>query len=482
MSSPRPGAPAVPTAHPRTILAVILLAGLSFALSQTMIVPALPRLTDELDTTRSATAWLLTAYLLSASVCTPLVGKLGDLYGKGRTLTIVLLLFSLGSVICALAPSVEVMIAGRVVQGVAGGVFPLSFGIIRDTFPPDRVAGAIGLQSAVFGIGGGIGLPLAGVIVDHTSPAVIFWIGLIALPAALAAYRLVPPSPPVRSTRVDWPGALLLSVGLATILLALSQASSWGWGDPATLGLLLAGVVVIVVWVRVEQTRTDPLIDIAVLRRREVAATNATGFLAGFAMFSSFLLIPQFAQAAESTGYGFGMSVTESGLLMLPSSVMMLIAGPLAGRWGARFGFRATLVTGTASSALSFGFLALEHGDPWHFIVSGALLGVGLSFTFASMANLIVAAVPRSDVGIATGINTVTRTVGGAFGSGAVTAIITASTIGDTSIPSGDAYTTAFVLAAGVGIGAMVMATFVPRPGRPTDDGAVPVGSAVARA
>ena len=149
---------------------------------------------------------MLTGFLVSASIATPIAGKLGDLYGKGRVLTAIMIIFSIGAVINALAPSIEVLIAGRVLQGVAGGVFPLAFGIIRDTFPRDQVAGGIAIISAVFGIGGGIGLPLSGLIVDHVNLDWLFWVSLIALPVAYAVHRFVPPSPPVENTRVDWLG------------------------------------------------------------------------------------------------------------------------------------------------------------------------------------------------------------------------------------------------------------------------------------
>ena len=158
-------------------------------------------------------SWILSGFLLSASICTPIVGKLGDVYGKGRVLTLTLLVFSAGGVVCALSHSIALLIAGRVIQGVAGGVFPLAFGIIRDTFPPERVASGLGLVSAILGIGAGIGLPLSGVIADGLGIEWLFWISLIALPAALAAHRLVPPSPASRRLRIDWLGAAILSRG-----------------------------------------------------------------------------------------------------------------------------------------------------------------------------------------------------------------------------------------------------------------------------
>jgi MFS family permease len=193
-----------------------------------------------------------------------------------------------------------------------------------------------------------------------------------------------------------------------------------------------------------------------------VATTNLAGFLVGFAMFSSFLLIPQFAQAPESTGYGFGLSVTESGLILMPSALVQLLVGPAAGSLGARLGFRVTLAIGAALATVAFLVLALEHAHPWQFIVGGAFLGAGIAFAFASMANLIVGAVPQSDVGIATGINTIMRTVGGAFGSAVATAILTADTLDGGAVPSEHAYTLAFLVSAAGGVLAVCAALLVP--------------------
>jgi len=435
------------TANPSTILAVLLAAGISFALTQTIVLPALAVLGQEYGASATATSWVVTGFLLSASVSTPIIGKLGDVYGKGRVLTVVLALFALGGTINALAGSIELVIAGRVLQGVAGGVFPLSFGIIRDTFPKERVPGAISLISSVFGVGAGIGLPLSGVIVDHTHPSVVFWISLVALPAAVAAYRVIPPTETVRGMRIDWTGALLLSGALALLLLGVTQAPSLGWGSPANVALLLAGAALLVLWVVVEQRVQQPLIELAVLRKRAVLATNVTGLLTGLAMFSGFLLIPQIAQAPESTGYGLGASVTVAGLLLAPSAVGQLLAGPFAGRLGVSIGFRSTLVIGSLLSAAAFTLLSFLHSAWWHLALGGLLLGAGVAFAFASMANLIVAAVEQHEVGIATGINTVTRTVGGAFGSAISTAVL-ASTIGAGGLPSGGGYQLAFGLAA----------------------------------
>ena len=363
--------------RPTGVLITLVLAGVVFSLSQTLVVPALPALAEEFDASPSAVSWVLTGFLVSASIATPIVGKLGDLYGKGRMLTAVLVLFSAGAVVNALAGSIEVVIAGRVLQGVGGGVFPLAFGIVRDTFPREYIAGGLSIVSAIFGIGGGIGLPLSGVIVDNVDLQWLFWINLIALPAAFAAHRLVPPSPPVENARVDWLGALVLSGALAGVLLGVSQGSEWGWGSAANVGCIVGGLVLVGVFVAIEARVEQPLIDLRVLRQPAVAATNLTGFLVGVAMFSSFLIMPQFAQAPESSGYGFGFTVTQAGLLLMPTALAQLVAGPLAAHVAERIGFRSLLSVGAVLISLSFLIATFAHNHPWELVAAGVLLGGG---------------------------------------------------------------------------------------------------------
>ena len=453
--------------HPREIMAVLITACVSFSLAQTVVVPALPAIAADVGASTSATSWLLTGFLLSASVATPIVGKLGDLHGRGRVLAMVLLVFAVGGVVNAFADSLGVLVAGRVLQGVGGGVFPLAFGIVRDTFPREKVPGALGIVSAVFGIGGGIGLPLSGVILDHGDVSLIFWVNLVALPAAVAAWRVVPRTTTTGSARIDWLGAGLLSVALASILLGVSQSGRWGWGSGRTLGSIAAGLVVLVVWVLVESRVREPLIAMSVLRRPVVAATNLAGLLIGGSMFASFLSIPQFAQAPESTGYGFGASVTVAGLMLVPIAAAQLMTGAVVGRLERRLGSRLVLAAGTGLAAAAFAGMALAHAAPWHFIVFGALFGVGLTLSLASMANLVVSAVDPHEIGVASGINTVTRTVGGSFGAAVAAAILSTHTIAGTPVPTEGAYTATFAFSAFAGLLALAATLAIPRPDSP---------------
>ncbi|HEY6889681.1 MAG TPA: MFS transporter [Solirubrobacter sp.] len=453
--------------HTRVVFLSLVLAGITFALSQTVVSPALPEIQRQYGADPASAAWILTGYLLAASVATPIVGKLGDLFGRGKVLTIVLLVFAAGSAVCALAPSLGVLVLGRVIQGAGGGIFPLAFGIIRETFPPERVATAIGGISATFGIGGGVGLVLAGLIVSALDASWLFWLGLMALPAAFAIWRFVPQEETRPGARVDWAGAALMSVSLAALLYGLSKANEWGWGSPRVLALSLGGLALAAFWGWFETKVDQPLVDMRVLRRRPVLMTNVTAVLVGFSMFASFLLIPQLAQTNTKFGYGFSASVTGAGLLMLPSTMVMLVAGPLAGRLATRVNSRLPLVIGTFSGMLAFVVYALFHGSEWEICVGGALLGVGIGFSFASMANLIVEAVPREEVGVATGINTIMRSLGGALGAQLVASLLTAKTITGTAIPSEAAYTDAFIVAAVAAGLAVVAALAIPQTRRP---------------
>jgi EmrB/QacA subfamily drug resistance transporter len=431
-----------------------------------VVSPALPELQRAYHSDAASAAWILTGYLLAASVATPIVGKLGDVFGRGRVLTAVLLVFAAGSAICALSGSLAVLVIGRVIQGVGGGIFPLAFGIIRDTFPHERVATAIGGISATFGIGGGLGLVLAGVIVDALGASWLFWLGLMALPAALAIWRYVPREEIRRGARIDWPGAALLSVALASLLYGLSKANEWGWGSARVVGLVGGGIALAAIWVAIEMRIDNPLVEIRVLRRRPVLMTNITAVLVGFAMFASFLLVPQLAQTPSRYGFGFSATVTGAGLLMLPSTLVMLVAGPWAGKLAATSP-RRPLVLGAFLLSLAFVVYAAAHGTKLEICIGGALTGLGIGFAFASMANLVVGSVPPEEVGIATGINTIMRTIGGAFGAQLVASLLTAKTIAGTVVPSEAAYTDAFAVAAVAALLAGFAALAIPQPRRP---------------
>jgi EmrB/QacA subfamily drug resistance transporter len=403
--------------HPNLILATLSLAGLAYAALSSAVIPALPTIQRDLHTTETGVAWLLTGFLLSASVGTAIIGRLGDMYGKERLLVWTLVVLAAGTVLAAVSNSLEVVIAARVIQGAGGGIFPLAFSIIRDEFPADRVPGSIGLVSSILGIGGGAGLVVGGLIVEHLSWHWLFWLPLIPmLLAAVATWRFVPESPVRSPARVNWGAAALMSLGLSCLLIAIAQTTVWGWGDIRTVALLAFGLAVCVVWVMVELRSREPLIDMAMMRIRGVWTTNLAAFLLGAGMYASFIVYPEFAQLPKATGFGFGASVVVSSLYLLPGALGMSVLGTVAGRVARRFGSKHALITGTAITAVSFAWLAVAHGHPYDMLISSTLLGIGIGLAFAALGNLIVQAVPPTQTGVATGMNTVMRTLGGALG------------------------------------------------------------------
>ena len=435
--------------HHNVTLGVLTLAGTAFAFQQTMVFPALPEFQRELGGTTAWVTWVLTAFLVSAAVTTPILGRLGDQFGKERMLLVSLGLFLAGSLGAAAAWNLESLIALRAVSGAGGALFPLAFAIIRDEFPPDRVGVGIGLLSAVFGVGGGFGIVLSGVIVDHLDWRLLFLLGSIPVAASLAlVHRYVPESPIRTPSRVDLPGALLLSGALLALMVPLTEGERWGWGSPETLGLLGLSLALFVVWGLVELRMPSPMVDMRMLAHRPVLLTNVTTMISGFALFSCFVLLPAFVEAPSARGYGFGATATEAGLYLLPSSVAMLFTGPLAGLVGRRTGMKWPLAGGMAAVAAAAVILSQANGEPWQVLVASGLLGGGVGAAFAAMVALIAENVDPREMGVATGMNTVVRLIGAVVGGQIGAALLTTQTITGTSLPAEEAFAWAFGLSA----------------------------------
>ncbi|HVE25819.1 MAG TPA: MDR family MFS transporter, partial [Sporichthya sp.] len=448
-------------------LAILVFSSMAYGLQQTLVAPALPAIQDDLHVSTTAVTYLLTGFLLSASIATPIIGRLGDMFGKKRMLVATLVAFALGSLVSALSSSIGLLITGRVIQGASGAIFPLAFGIIRDEFPREKVATGIGLVSAMIGIGGATGVVLSGVIVDNFSYEWVFWIGLIftSLTVVLTAL-FIPESPVTVPARIDWGGAALLSGGMVALLIGVSEGNTWGWLDNRTIGLLAVSGWLLVFWIAYEQRHPAPLVDMRMMSHRPVLTTNAAAVLIGFGMYSLFILLPKFVQTPTDTGYGFGASVTHAGLFLLPNAGAMLIAGPATGVLTARFGSRLVLLLGTLLTLASFVFLAVAHTDTWMVYVVSFVSGLGIGFAFSSMPNLIIDAVDATQTGVATGMNAIMRTVGGAIGGQVCAAVLTGYTLSGADHPRESGYVLTFVLLAVVLGLAVVSVLAIPRRAR----------------
>ncbi|MGW9032669.1 MFS transporter [Streptomyces sp. NPDC055722] len=444
---------------------------------QSLVAPALPTIQHSLHTSQSTAVWVMTANLLSASIFTPILGRIGDLFGKKRTLVAVLLVLTAGLLLAAVAPDIHTMIVARVVQGVGGGILPLSFGIIRDVFPDDRVSSSISNLSAVIAASGGLGIVLAGPIVGALQYQWLFWLpaGVVAL-TALLAHRYIPESPNRASGRVDWASALLLAGWLVALLLPVSQASSWGWGSARVLGLLALAVVLLALWTLVESRSASPVIDLRVMRLPAVWRTNTVALLFGAGMYGLWSFLPAFATTPSIAGYGFGASVTGAGLLMLPMLVAMFFSGLISARLEPLLGAKVLLVIAAGLGALGLAVLTAWHDQSWQASVAAGIFGLGTGLAWAAMPTLVVQSVPPAQTGAATGMNANIRTIGGAIGAAVMSSLVTGR-LQPSGLPYGSGYTHGFALLTGACLAATLVALLVPArrvAGQPTAAERVP--------
>jgi MFS family permease len=462
-------------------MGVLCLAGLSFALAQTAIAPALDNMARTLHHSRSDVTWVLTAYFISSAVLTPVFGRLGDLYGKRRVLGWSLLLFSVGSVISALAPGLALVLLGRVVQGAGGGIFPLAFGLVRDVLPRDRVAGGLGTISALTGVGAGFGLLLGGAISDALGYEFVFWLGAVpALIASVLIPRVVPDTGIRARGSVDVVGALGLALALALPLLALSRGAQWGWSSSRVLLLAAVGGMSLAAFAIRSLRSTSPLVDLRLLGRPVLLRTNLATFLVGVVLYVPFLLIPLIAQAPHSSGYGLGWSATGAGLLLVPGCFVGLASGTITGRLVRRFGSKVPMAMGAGLAALGLALMSVAHSSVPELLALGMLTSLGTSLSFSAMPNLIIEAVSPDQTGESTGVNSVVRTVGAAVGSQTIAVLLATLVRHGTVQPSSAALTAGFLIGSAAALSALFVTLWIPAHGGDEQDMLSYIGSASA--
>jgi len=464
----------VPLTRRAWLLPVLAFAVTVTALLQTIVVPVLGPIGASLHASPSDVGWVLTANLLAAAVLTPVLGRLGDVHGRRPVLLGILSSVAAGSLLAALTSSLPLLVAGRVLQGAAFGLFPLSIGILRDELPAHRLTGAMAVVSGTLGAGGGVGLVLTGLLTrgggDYHR---VFWLALgVALLALLLAAVVVPGRErPVGLTGgVDWLGGAVLGASLVLLLLPLSKGGQWGWTSPVTLGCFVASAAVFAGWVVLEHRVKAPLVTPVLMANRQVLVTNTAAVFVGLSVFVAFLGVSGFVQTPSSSGYGFSASVlSASAVYLLPGALAGVVAAPLGGRLVSRAGGRVVLVLAALTGAAGFVLMAVLHSASWELILGSLLVNVAVSLAFAAMPALIVAEVPPDQTGVANGVNSICRSVGSAVASALVVTLL-ASDLLPSGLPHESAYVGAFAIgAAGCLLAAALVAVGLPRLPRPGD-------------
>jgi MFS family permease len=449
-----------------TTVPVLAFAGIVVAVMQTLLVPVIKDLPQLLATSPSNATWVMTSTLLSGAVSTPIMGRLGDLYGKRRMLITSLAVMVAGALVSAFTDALLPMIVGRALQGFAMGAIPLGIGLMRDMLPRERLGSAMALMSSSIGVGGGLALPAAALVAQHADWHALFYgsagLGVVAIVLTL----LVVPESPLRAKGTfDLPGALGLSAGLVLFLLPITKGSDWGWSSPLTLGLFGAAVVVLLLWGLMELRVKAPLVDLRTTARREVLLTNLASIMVGVSFYVVSLVLPQLLQLPAATGYGLGQSMVVAGLCVAPLGLTMMFTAPVYARLSARYGPRTTLIIGLLIIAIGYGGGLGLMSAAWQTIVTSVLLGAGIGLAYSSLPALIVGAVPASETGAANGLNTLMRSIGTSVSSAVIGMVLanTANDVGGVAVPTMHGFRVSFLIATGAVAVGLVLAFFLPR-------------------
>ena len=446
---------------------VAVLAGGSIVVSsmQTIVAPLLPHIPAYTGSSRTAASWLLTITLLTGAVFTPLLGRLGDLYGKRRVLLASLGLLTIGALLCAISSDITVLIIGRAFQGAALAVVPLSMSILRDELKPAAVPAAVALISSTLGIGGAVALPIATFVIENFDWHTMFWAStLLGVADMVLVKRFVPPSANRAPGRFDIIGAIGLSATLVCLLIAVTQAGAWGWSSPATLGLLAAALVIGIIWGFHQLHTPSPMVDLRVSASRPVLLTNIGATAIGFAFAANSLATAQLIQEPIETGYGLGASLTVTGLCLMPMGLAMVVLSPVSGRIVATRGPRSALTTASAILAIGYLVRVFTSENLIAIVIGSTIVAAGTAIAYSALPSMIMRSVPRDQTAAANGLNTLMRSIGQALCSAVVAAVLTGVTLtidGD-AFPTLWAYQLVFLISGAAAVAALVVTLGLP--------------------
>ncbi|OWY82105.1 MULTISPECIES: MFS transporter [Rhodococcus] len=448
------------------LVGVLAFTGIVGALTQTLVVPLIAQLPAILNTSSSNASWVITVTLLTGAVATPVVGRLGDMYGKRRMLLICTVPLIVGAALCAMASTLVPMLLGRGLQGLGVGLIPLGISLLRDALPPERLHSSIALMSASMGIGGALGLPIAAAVAQNASWRALFWAtAVLSAVVFVLLWRVVPEGRGSGSTaRFDVVGALGLGTALTCLLLAISKGGDWGWTSSTTLDLFAAAVVVLLVWGWWELRRSEPLVDLRVAARLPVLLTNCASVVVGFGMYAQSLIVPQLLQLPAETGYGLGQSMLAMGLWMAPGGLMMMLVSPIGGKLSSKRGPKVTLFVGCLIIALGYGSSVVLMGSTWGLLVVTAICSTGVGFAYGAMPALIMSAVPQSETASANSVNSLMRSMGTSISAAVVGVVLSQMSVqaAGYSIPTEAGFRTGLLIGCGVALVAAAITLTIP--------------------
>jgi EmrB/QacA subfamily drug resistance transporter len=403
-------------------------------LDNTVVNVALPSIQRDLHASLSALEWTINAYTLTLAVFMITGGRLGDIFGRRRLFLIGVAIFGISSAVIGLSPNGEILVSFRAIQGVGAALMmPATLSIITQTFPPEQRGMAIGTWAGVSAMALAIGPVLGGFLTESVSWRAIFFINppiaIIAVAVTLFATRESRDETVDRT--VDYPGIATLTVGLTALVLALVQGNSWHWGSTRIVALFVLAVVMLAAFARIELRSRAPMVNFSFFRSRSFLGSNLVAFFVTFAMFSQFFFLTLYMQNV------LHYSPLQTGVRFLPATILIIIAGPIAGRLADRIGPRPLMTLGllVVSAALLIQSRLTVHSGYGLLLPGFVLMGLGMGLVMSPMSTAAMNAVDRTKAGVASGTLSMSRMVGGTFGVAVMGALVTA--IGRSKIDSG---------------------------------------------
>ena len=397
------------------ILGAILLALFLFALDQTVVGTALPVIVTDLNG-NSLYTWVVTIYLLTATISGPIYGRLSDLFGRRPIIIFAVSLFLIGSVLCGLSQQMWQLILFRGIQGLGGGaIFPVSLAVVADLYTPAERGKYLGFFGAVFGLSSLLGPAIGGIITDTVGWHWIFFVNVpLGLISLAIIWRLLPAiRRPDAGRNIDYVGAAVFALAITLFLIGLTNKQTGEWADPAVGGLILAGLAIGVVFLWIESRAADPIVPLALFRIRNFSVSVAAMFLAAFGFFGAIIFLPRWFQTVG------GASATESGYSILPLLFGLIFSAIASGQIVARTGRYKALMLGSLL-LLAAGLFALTHltAETDRLVLSLWMLitGLGVGPSFAVFTLVVQNSVAAARIGVATGSLTFFQQIGGTIG------------------------------------------------------------------
>ncbi|MEV0264658.1 MFS transporter [Streptomyces sp. NPDC050617] len=439
ISSPAPSA-----WRQRALVPVLVSLGMLVAIISSLGAPLIPTIAAVDHVSAADAQWSLTVTMLVGAVATPAMGRLGDGPHRRRVILTGLAVVLVGSLLAALPLGFACLVVGRALQGVGMGLVPLAIATARDSVPPERARSALSTLSLTTAAGVGVGYPVTGLLAESLGMYAGFWFAVIATAVALVTAAVVLPAPPPRPAHpMDYPGAVLLTLGMSGLLFSLTQGEQWGWGSPRLLVLAAVSVLLLAGWVLQELRCDHPLVDLRLVRDRTVFAAHLTTVMGGVGMYLLISLVTRYVQTPSSAGYGFGASVVVTGLILVPFSAGSLLAGRVVRVLVRnRPPVRMLPVSCLFSLAALLTFVFARNGL-WEVFVTMGLAGLGVGVSFAVTPGLIVGGVPAHETGSAMSFNQVVKYIGYSSGSALSAVILQAAGTTGQGLPPESGYRTA---------------------------------------